>query len=127
MSDWQSMKTQHPEYYWRWLRQTMPVYAGQIAAQPYTPIPISPSTEPIINPEMRMRMIQASTRINPDRPKSVHVPPEPVYAPGVQPTNPEIIERLEAYGEVGSRPWYPVAYIPYVGWPNRQLQSGIQV
>ena len=121
------MKTVHPEYYMKWLRATMPVYAGQIAAQPLPLIPIPPSTEPIINPEMRMRMIQASNRINPDGQKATYIPPEPIYAPGVQPTNPEIIERLEAYGEVGSRKWYPEPYIPYVGWPNRQLQSGIQV
>lgn len=117
----------HPIYVMKWLAQQRPIYANGVEVQPYEPAPISPPTEPIIGPEMRMRMIQASTRINPDGQKAVHVPPQPVYAPGVQPTNPEIIERLEAYGELGSRPWYPVAYIPYVGWPNRELQSGIQV
>ena len=130
----QSMKTQHPEYYWKWLRQTMPIYVkpdatGQNPEQHVLPNP-EPTGQPLApmwSSEQLMRMIQANTRINPDGVKAVYVPPEPVYAPGVQPTNPAIIERLEAYGEVGSRPWYPVAYIPYVGWPNRQLQSGIQV
>jgi hypothetical protein len=74
-----------------------------------------------------MRMIQASSRIYPDQPKAAYIPPAPIHDTGVQPTNPEIIERLAAYGEVGSRPWYPTPYVPYVGWPNRYLQSGEQV
>lgn len=121
------LRTPHPEYYLKWLSQQRPIYAGQIDAQPLPLTPITQPTEPIVGPEAQMRMIQANSRIYPDQPKAIHVSPTPIHDTGVQPTNPEIIERLTAYGEVGSRPWYPEAYIPYVGWPNRLLQSGEQV
>lgn len=127
MSGHQQMLTVHPEFYAKWLAQHRPIYAGQIAAEALPIVPASQPTEPIINPEMRMRMIQASTRINPDGQKAVYVPPPPVSYHGSQPTNPEIIERLRAYGEVGYRPWYPVPYVPYRGWPNRYLEHGINV
>lgn len=125
--NWQSFNGIHPVYFMKWLSQQRPIYAGQIAAGPSPIVPVSPPTERIISPEARMRMIQASSRIYPDQPKAVHIDPTPIYDTGVQPTNPEIIERLNAYGEVGSRPWYPEPYIPYVGWPNRYLQTGEQV
>jgi hypothetical protein len=124
---YQSFRGPHPVYYAKWLASQRPIYTNHIQAQPYTPIPVSPPTEPIINPEMRMRMIQANTRINPDGVKAVYVPPTPIHNTGVQPTNPEIIERLTAYGELGDRKWYASPWIPYVGWPRRELQSGIQV
>ena len=131
---WQSMKTQHPEYYWKWLRQTMPIYAkpeatGQNPEQHVLPNP-EPTGQPLApmwSSEQLMRMIQASTRINPDGQKAVHVPPTPTHVSGIQATNPEIIERLEAYGEVGNRKWYATPWVPYVGYPRRELQSGIQV
>lgn len=121
------MREPHPEYEMKRLIYSRPWYSERIDAQPLPQIPITQPTEPIVGPEQRMRMIQANSRIYPDQPRAVYVPPTPIHDTGVQPTNPEIIERLNAYGEVGSRPWYPQPYVPYVGWPNRLLQSGEQV
>jgi hypothetical protein len=118
---------QHPEYYWKWLAYQRPWYAGQIEAQPLPIVPARQPTEPIVNNEQLMRMIQATARINPDGQKAVHVPPEPAYVSGIQPTNPEIIERLVAYGEVGQRPWYAEPWIPYVGYPMNEPRCGIKV
>ena len=123
---WQSFGV-HPVYDMKRRIYERAWYAGNVAAQPLPIVPARQPTEPIIGPEQRMRMIQASNQIYPNQPKVVYVPPAPIHDPGVQPTNPEIIERLNAYGEVGSRPWYPAPYVPYVGWPNRMLQTGEQV
>lgn len=91
------------------------------------PVPTGQPLVPTWSSEQIMRMIQANTRINPDGVKAVHVDPQPTHSSGLQPTNPEIIERLEAYGELGNRKWYATPWIPYVGYPRRELQSGIQV
>jgi len=125
--DHQQFKGIHPEYYAKWLAYERPWYAGRIAAAE-TPIhPARQPTEPIIRPEEYMRLLQANSRIYPDGKKAVYVPPTEVNAPEAQPTNPEITERLVAYGARGSRPWYADPYVPYVGWPNMYLQTGEQV
>ena len=120
------MNTPHPEYDMKRRIYERPLYTARVNAQALPIQPVTQPTRPILNQEQIIRMLKEGQPIY-RLPQPEAYPIEAAEVTGIQPTNPGIIERLNAYGEVGSRPWYPEPYIPYVGWPNRYLQSGIQV
>lgn len=128
----QSFNGIHPEVYAKWMAYegrswyVKPEASGQNPEQHVlnNPVPTGQPLVPTWSSEQIMRIIQANTRINPDGVKAVRVDPTPVEYHGPQPTNPAILEREAAYN---ARKWYPEAYYPYKGWPNREIQSGIHV